>query len=76
VRWIRRRARPCPNGRNHEYGGEACPVCGGSLTLEERDELLRLSNESNAEALAKARSRGYQHIVDDPALDDFFVGID
>jgi hypothetical protein len=52
------------------------PVCGGSLTLEERGELLRLSNESNARALADGRSRGYEHIVDDPKYEGFFVGID
>jgi hypothetical protein len=67
---------PSTNADNHEYGGDPCPACGGSLTLEERDELLRLSNASNAKALADARSRGYEHIVDDPKYEDFFVGID
>jgi hypothetical protein len=67
---------PCPNDHNHEYNGKPCPVCGGSMTLKERNELLRLSAESNRRALENTRSRGYEHITDDPKYEDFFVGCD
>jgi hypothetical protein len=48
--------------------------CGGSMMLEGRDELLRLSADSNQRALADAGSRGYESITDDPKYEDFFVG--